>query len=407
MERRVVVTGMGAVTPIGNCLKDFWQGIREGRNGIDVITHFDLSGHKATMGAEVKNFEYEDKRAARRLDRISQMGITAALEAVNDSGLRTGENVDPYRTGVIAATGIGGIMTVESEVRKAEVKGLSRVSPVLVPMIIPNLVAGNIAIKTGAKGNAMSLATACSSGTNAIGEAARMIKHGYLDTVIAGGAEAGFAPVCFAGFVNMTAISLKTDRNRCCIPFDKERDGFVMGEGAAFMILEEYEHAKARGAKIYGEIAGYGATCDAYHITLPEPGGEGAARAMKDAIEDAGISPADIDYINAHGTGTPANDATETRAIKKVFGEHTDVMISSTKSMTGHLLGAAGAVEAIACIKAMEDSFVPPTINLRVPDPELDLDYVPNEGRNRELKYTLSESLGFGGHNAVLVFKKA
>jgi len=306
----------------------------------------------------------------------------------------------------LAGTGIGGIMTLESEVTKAVDKGVGRVSALLVPMVIPNILAGNVAIALQAKGSCLGMVTACAAGTHGIGEAYRAIRHGYLDAIVAGAAEAAFAPVCFAGFANMTALSTRTDRNRCSTPFDKERDGFVMGEGAGMLVLEELEHALARGAKIYGEIAGYGTTCDAYHLTSPSPEGEGAAEAMKMAIRDAGLNPADVDYINAHGTGTPYNDLFETRAVKTVFGSDTKVPISSTKSMTGHLLGAAGAIEAIVCLKAINDRFLPATINYQIPDEELDLDYVPNQGREAEVSVVLSNSLGFGGHNGTLLFKK-
>lgn len=406
MNRRVVITGMGAVTPLGNTAADFWAGIREGKNGIDTITHFDISVQKAIMGGEVKDFTYEDFREGKRMDRSSQFGVTAAKEAMKDSGLVSGENIHPYRLGVLAGTGIGGIMTLEAEVTKAVDKGVGRVSALLVPMVIPNILAGNVAIALQAKGSCLGMVTACAAGTHGIGEAYRAIRHGYLDAVVAGAAEAAFAPVCFAGFANMTALSTRTDRNRCSTPFDKERDGFVMGEGAGMLVLEELEHALDRGAQIYGEIGGYGTTCDAYHLTSPSPEGEGAAEAMKMAIRDAGLNPEDVDYINAHGTGTPYNDLFETRAVKTVFGSDTKVPISSTKSMTGHLLGAAGAIEAIVCLKAINDGFLPATINYQIPDEELDLDYVPNQGREAEVNVVLSNSLGFGGHNGTLLFKK-
>ena len=406
MNRRVVITGMGAVTPLGNTAADFWAGIREGKNGIDTITHFDISVQKAIMGGEVKDFTYEDFREGKRMDRSSQFGVTAAKEAMKDSGLVSGENIHPYRLGVLAGTGIGGIMTLETEVTKAVDKGVGRVSALLVPMVIPNILAGNVAIALQAKGSCLGMVTACAAGTHGIGEAYRAIRHGYLDAVVAGAAEAAFAPVCFAGFANMTALSTRTDRNRCSTPFDKERDGFVMGEGAGMLVLEELEHALDRGAQIYGEIGGYGNTCDAYHLTSPSPEGEGAAEAMKMAIRDAGLNPEDVDYINAHGTGTPYNDLFETRAVKTVFGSDTKVPISSTKSMTGHLLGAAGAIEAIVCLKAINDGSLPATINYQIPDEELDLDYVPNQGREAEVNVVLSNSLGFGGHNGTLLFKK-
>ena len=405
MDRRVVVTGMGAVTPLGNTVEEFWENIKNGVNGIDLITHFDTEPQKSIMGGEVKNFEYHDKRQAKRLDLSSQYGLTAAAEAILQSGLISDENIDSKRLGVVAGTGIGGITTLEKEVGKAIEKGVSRVSALLVPMVIPNILAGNIAIAMKAKASCLGLVTACAAGTHSIGEAYRTIKHGYADAVIAGSAEASFAPTCFSGFANMTALSTRKDRNRCSTPFDKERDGFVMGEGAGFLVLEELSHALNRGATIYGEIAGYGSTCDAYHLTSPSPDGEGAADAMKLAIEDAGITPKEVGYINAHGTGTPYNDLFETMAIKTVFGEKTEIPVSSTKSMTGHLLGAAGAVEAIIAMKAIEDGFIPPTINLEVPDPDCDLDYVPHKGRSKALNYVLSNSLGFGGHNGSLIFK--
>jgi len=406
MERRVVVTGMGAITPVGNTADDFWASIKAGKHGIAEITHFDTTEQKVKLAAEVKGFEYENKREAKRMDRSSQLGVTAAVAAAKDSGLVSGENVEPYRFGAFAATGIGGIVTLENEVRKAEEKGVTRTSALLVPMIIPNILAGNIAIALNAKASCVGHVTACAASTTAIGEAFRMIKHGYADAIVAGGAEAAFAPVCFSGFINMTALSTRTEPDRCSTPFDKERDGFVMGEGAAFFVLEELEHAKARNAKIYGEVVGYGATCDAYHLTSPSPEGEGAAMSMTMALSEAGITPEQVDYVNAHGTGTPYNDLFETRAIKKVFGDKTKVPVSSIKSMIGHLLGGAGAAEAIVCVKAINDGFIPATINLRVPDEELDLDYVPNVGREKELTYVISNSLGFGGHNGTLVFKK-
>lgn len=403
---RVVITGMGAVTPLGNNVNDFFEGIKHGKNGIDLITHFNLEDQKAVMGALVKNYEYHDKRSAKRLDLMSQYGLTAAIEAFNDSGLLINENIDEDEIGVVAGTGIGGITTLENEVRKAEERGMSRVSALLVPMVIPNILAGNISIELKAKGSSLGLVTACAAGTHSIGEAYRQIKHGYLKAAITGGSEAAFAPACFSGFANMTAISTKTDKDRCSIPFDKERDGFVMGEGSGMVILEELNHALKRNAKIYGEIIGYGSTCDAYHLTSPSPDGEGAAKAMANAIKEAKIKESEINYINAHGTGTPYNDLFETISIKTVFGKDTKIPVSSTKSMTGHLLGAAGAIEAIVCIKAINEGFVPATINYKVKDEELDLDYVPNEGRFMEVNIAMSNSLGFGGHNGSLIFKK-
>ena len=407
MDRRVVITGMGAVTPLGNNVKDFWQGIKTGKNGIARITHFDPEVQKSKNGAEVRDFVFHDKKEARRSDLYSQYGVTAALEAMEDSGLVSGENIDADKLSVAVGSGIGGIMTLESEAAKASEKGITRVSPFLVTSVIINILSGNIAIACKATGSCLAIVTACATGTHAIGEAYRSIKHGYTDAVIAGASEAPFAPVCFSGFANMTALSSREDPNRCSTPFDKERDGFIMGEGAGIVILEEYEHAVARGAKIYAEVAGYGTTCDAHHITMPSPEGTGAAKSMQMAIAEAGIPPEEIDYINAHGTGTPYNDLFETRAIKKVFGDAAyKVPVSSTKSMTGHMLGAAGVAEAIICVNAMLDGVIPATINLKVPDEELDLDYVPNAARKKELNYTLSNSLGFGGHNGTLVLKR-
>ncbi len=404
---RVVITGMGAVTPIGKTVEESWKALKKGKNGIDKITHFDISEQKCKMGAEVKDFDYPDKRAARRMDRSSQFAVTAAGEALADSGIESGENVDPERFGIMAGTGIGGIMTLEEQVTKATKKeSVKGVSALLVPMVISNMIGGNLAMQFKAKGSCLGIVSACSAGTHSIGEAYRNIKHGYADVMLGGAAEAAFAPVCFAGFGNMTATSTRTDKDRCSTPFDKERDGFIMGEGSAFFVLESLENAKARRARIYGEITGYGSTCDAYHITSPDPEGAGASGAMRMAINEAGITPGDIDYINAHGTGTPLNDLYETRAVKAVFGEKTKVPISSVKGNIGHLLGAAGSVEAVFSMKAIMDGFIPPTINLKVPDEELDLDYVPNEGRNEKLDCIMTNSLGFGGHNGSLVIRK-
>lgn len=407
MNKRVVITGLGAVSPVGNNAPDTWDSIRNGRHGIAEITLFDLKNHKVTMGAEVKNFDYGDKRAAKRLDRVSQFALTAAREAIASSGIISGENVNPDRFGVYCGTGIGGVITLESEVAKCTRRdNMARASAMMIPMVMPNGISGNISMEFNAKGASMGIVSACAAGTHNIGEAYRNIRHGYNDVVIAGAAESVFAPVCFSGFSNMTAMSTRTDPDRCSTPFDIERDGFILGEGAGILILEELEHALARGANIYGEIAGYGATSDAYHITSPAPDGEGAAKSMRIALEDAGIKPEDIDYINAHGTGTPYNDAFETIAVKKVFGENTGVPVSSTKSMTGHLLGAAGGLEAVICTQAINEGFIPPTAGLEKPDPELNLDYVPNTGRKSELKYVMSNSLGFGGHNGTLVIRK-
>lgn len=409
MEKRVVVTGMGAITPIGKSVEDFWKGIKEGKCGIDTITQIDVTDYKVKLAAEIKDLnveDYMDKRAAKRLDRYSQLAIIATKEAMKDSGI-TSENTDMNKLGVIVGTGIGGLRTIEDQTKILVNKGHDRISPMYIPMAISNMATGNIAIEVGAKGESFSVVTACATGTHCLGEAYRLIKHGYQDAVIAGGAEGTITETSIAGFTNIKALSQATDKNRASIPFDKERSGFVMGEGAGILILEELEHAKKRGAKIYAEIVGYGASSDAYHITSPAPGGEGGARAMISAMNDAGIKPEEVDYINAHGTSTHLNDAFETAAIKTALGEAANkVMVSSTKGNTGHLLGAAGAVEAITCIKAIEDSFVPPTINYKVQDEECDLDIVPNTGRNKEIKYAMSNSLGFGGHNSTIVIKK-
>ena len=409
MERRVVITGLGAITPLGNNVEEFWKGIKEGKCGIDQITKFDASEFKVKLAAEVKGYnpeDYFDRREAKRLDLFSQYAMVASREAWKDSGLdKETENME--RVGVVVGSGIGGIQTIETENRKCNEKGPDRVSPMYIPMGILNMATGNVAIDIGAKGESMAMVTACASGTHCIGESFRMIKHGYQDVVLAGGTEAGITPLSIAGFTNIKALTKAEDKNRASIPFDKERSGFVMAEGAGVVVLEEYEHAKARGAKIYAEIVGYGATSDAYHITSPAPGGEGGARAMKLAMEEANVKPEEITYINAHGTSTHLNDACETQAIKTALGEENarKVMVSSTKGHTGHLLGAAGAVEAIICSKAIEEGFVPATINYKEPDEECDLDVVPNEGRKAEIKYAISNSLGFGGHNSSLLFK--
>ena len=409
MERRVVITGLGAITPIGNNAKDFWKGIKEGKCGIDEITHFDASEYKVKLAAEVKEYnpeDYFDKKAAKRLDTFSQFAIIAAKEAWTDSKLdKETENME--RVGVILGSGIGGLETMEKEMSNIHQKGPDRVSPMFIPMNIANMAAGNVAIELGAKGESIAMVTACASGTHCIGESFRMIKNGYQDVIIAGGTEATITPIGIAGFTNIKALSQATDKNRASIPFDKERSGFVMGEGAGIVILEELEHALKRNAKIYGEVVGYGATSDAYHITSPAPGGEGGARAMKIAMEEANVKPEEITYINAHGTSTHLNDSCETLAIKTALGEASKkVMVSSTKGHTGHLLGAAGGVEAVVCAKSVEEGFVPATINYKVPDEECDLDVVPNEGRKVEVKYAMSNSLGFGGHNASILLKK-
>ena len=409
MKRRVVITGLGAITPIGNNVEAFWNGIKTGECGIDEIKNFDTTGFKVKLAGEVKGFQPDEilgRREARRMDRFSQFAVVAAREAWKDSRLDK-EKEDMTRVGVIVGSGIGGLGTIEKDNKSFVEKGPDRVSPMYIPMSISNMAAGNVAIDIGAKGESISMVTACASGTHCIGESFRMIRHGYQDIVIAGGTEASVTPTGIAGFTNIKALTLATDKNRASIPFDKERSGFVMAEGAGILILEELEHAKARGAKIYAELVGYGATSDSYHITSPAPEGEGGARAMKIAIEDAKVELGKITYINAHGTSTHLNDSCETAAIKTVFGDIADkVMISSTKGNTGHLLGAAGGVEAVVCAKAIEDNFVPPTINYKVPDEECDLDIVPNQGRNVVINYAMSNSLGFGGHNATIVLKR-
>ena len=409
MERRVVITGMGALTPIGNDVNTFWSNTKEGKLGIDFITLINEDLIDVKIAAEVKNFDPEiliGKKESKRLDRFAQFALVASDEAIKDSGIDLEkENLD--RFGVMLGSGIGGFQTIEDECSKLATGKSKRVTPFFIPMAIINLGAGNVAIKYGLKGPCTSAVTACATGTNNIGDAFRAIKHGYADVMLAGGAEAPITRLGVTGFNSMKALNTSNDPSKASTPFDKNRGGFVMGEGAGVVILESLEHAEARGANIIAEVVGYGSTCDAYHITSPDPEGEGAARAMKDAIEEAGIKPADVSYINAHGTSTELNDKFETFAIKKVFGEEAyNVPISSTKSMTGHLLGAAGAIEAIACAKALQEGFVPPTIGYETKDEELDLDYVPNVGRKQELEYTLSNSLGFGGHNATLLLKK-
>ena len=410
MERRVVITGIGAITPIGNNVEEFWNGIKTQKCGIDEITKVDTSDLKVKLAAEVKNFnaeEHFDKRTARRMDLYSQYAVVASREALKASGI-TEENTDMTRVGIVIGSGIGGLITMQKDIGACETKGPDRVSPMFIPMGIANMATGNVAIDLGLKGESVAMVTACASGTHSIGESYRMIKHGYQDAVVAGGTEAPITKVGIAGFQNIKALTTTTDKNRASIPFDAERSGFVMGEGAGVVVLEELEHAKKRGAHIYAEIVGYGASSDAYHITSPSPDGDGAARAMKSAIKDAKISPENITYINAHGTSTHLNDVGETMAIKKVLGEEASkkVLVSSTKGNTGNLLGAAGGVEAIVCIKTIEENYVPATINYKVEDPECDLDIVPNVGRNVNVEYAMSNSLGFGGHNASIIFKK-
>ena len=407
--RRVVVTGLGAVTPVGNNVNDTWQSLISGKNGIAPITLFDTTNYKAKLGAEVKDFdplEYMEISEKLRTDRYTQFAVAAVEQAVKDSGI-TG-NVIPERFGVYFGSGIGGIGTFEVEHTKLLEKGPRRVSPLFVPMMIANMAAGTIAIKYDCRGPAMPAVTACASGSNAIGEALRLIRHGYADAVITGGSEAPICASSVAGFVNMQALSTAENSDEASLPFDKRRGGFVIGEGSVALILEEYEHAKARGAKIYAEICGYGSTCDAHHITAPHPEARGGAQAMKDAMSEAGYTDNDVVYVNAHGTGTPMNDVTETLAIKNALGENAakKAYVSSTKSMTGHMLGAAGAVEAMACILALCEGIIPPTINLNEPDPQCDLNYVPNKAIKADIDLALSNSLGFGGHNACLAFRK-
>jgi len=408
--RRVVITGMGAVTPIGNSVSEFWTGAKEGKNGIGRITLRNITEHKAKLAGEVKNFDpslYIEKKEINRMDRYCQFAMAAAKEAMEDSGFDV-SSVNPYKFGVLIGSGIGGLMTIEDEHTKFIEKGPKRTSPLLIPMIIANIASGNVAIKYGAKGVCTTIVTACATGTQAIGESFQMILDGRADAILTGGAEACVADLAIAGFSNATAMCLSEDVNRASIPFDAERSGFVMGEGAGVLLLEEYEHAKKRGAKIYAEISGYGTTCDAYHITSPNPEAEGAMYSMKFAMEQAGVQPSEISYINAHGTSTGPNDRMETKAVKKAFGEDLarKIPMSSTKSMTGHLLGAAGAVEAIICAKTVQEGFITPTINYKVADPECDLDCVPNTGRKADVRYAISNSFGFGGHNATLLFKK-
>ncbi|MBN2826542.1 MAG: beta-ketoacyl-ACP synthase II [Tissierellales bacterium] len=409
MSRRVVITGMGAITPIGSGLENFWEGIKSGKCGIDEITAFDTTDFTVKLAAEVKDFDpsqFMDKKEAKRMDRFCQFAIASSQMAMDDSGLNP-EQIDKKKFGVIIGSGVGGINTIETEIAKLNSKGPGKVSPFFIPMIISNMASGLVAIRFKAQGVNMSVVTACASGGNAIGESFKKIQSGVCDIMLAGGSEASVTPATVAGFASMTALCAGEDKNRASIPFDKERSGFVMGEGSGMLILEEYEHAIARGARIYSEIVGYGATCDAYHMTTPEPNGLGAASAIEFAIQDAGISKKDIGYINAHGTSTPYNDKFETLAIKNVFGADAyKIPVSSTKSMTGHLIGGAGAIEAIVVSMAIKEGYLPPTINHRVADPDCDLDIIPNEGRYCDIEYALSNSLGFGGHNTILVFKK-
>ena len=409
MKTRVVVTGLGVVTPIGNDVDSFWNGIKNKEVGIGPITCFDTADFKCKLAAEVKDFDpkaYMDSKTARRMERFSQFAVAAASQALAQSGLNM-EQEDPFRVGVSIGSGIGSLQEIERGCKKLEEKGPSRVNPLMVPIMISNMAAGNVAIQYGMKGKCINVVTACATGTHSIGEAMRSIQYGEVDVMLAGGTEAAITPIGIAGFSALTALCTNEDPKRASIPFDKDRSGFVMGEGAGVVVLESLEHAKARGAKILAEVVGYGATCDAYHITSPAEDGSGAARAMLDAIKDAGITPADIDYVNAHGTSTHHNDLFETKAIKLALGDHAyDVKVSSTKSMIGHLIGAAGGVEFITCVKSIEEGYVHPTVGLETPGEGCDLDYVQGEGVNMEVNYAISNSLGFGGHKASLLVKR-
>ena len=407
--RRVVVTGMGVISPVGNTVDTCWNNLIQGVPGIGPITYFDTTNYKAKLAAEVKDFDpkaYMEKSETLRSDLFAQFAVAAASQAVEESGVIG--TLPPDRVAVYFGSGIGGMRTFGGEYDKLIKRGPNRVSPFFVPMLIANMAAGMIAIRYNCQGPALPAVTACASGSNAIGEALRVIRHGYADAVITGGAEASITEIGVAGFVNMQALSTSEDPDAASLPFDARRGGFVIGEGGAALVLEEYEHAKARGAKIYGEVAGYGSTCDAYHITAPRPDADGGARAMIQALQEAGYTGAESVYVNAHGTGTPLNDVGETLAIKKALGEENayKALVSSTKSMTGHMLGAAGAIEAIACLKALETGIIPPTIHLLEPDPQCDLNYVPNQAVKAHVDLALSNSLGFGGHNACLAFKR-
>ncbi len=409
MKRRVVVTGMGAVTPIGNTVKEFWDSIRAGKVGIGPITKFDTTDYKVRIAAEVKGFiakERMDFKAARRMETFSQYAVAAAKEAFSDAGINM-EHEDAYRAGVIIGSGIGSLQAVEQNYSKILEKGPSRVNPLMVPLMISNMAAGNVSIQLGLKGKCTNVVTACASGTNCIGDAFRAIQYDDADIMVAGGTESCICPTGVAGFAGLTALSLSEDPMRASIPFDKDRDGFVLGEGAGVVVLEELEHAKARGAEIYAELAGYGSTGDAYHITSPQENGEGAGMAMKLAMEEAGVSPRQIDYINAHGTGTHHNDLFETRAVKYALQKEAEnVVINSTKSMVGHLLGAAGGVEFIVCVKAILDRYIHQTMGTIQTDPECDLNYAVGAPVEKDVNYVLTNSLGFGGHNATLLVKK-
>lgn len=407
MSRRVVVTGLGAVTPIGNNVDDFWTAVRAGKIGFDHITKFDTTDYKCHIAAELKDFnpqDFMDRKAAKRMEPFSQYAVAAAKQAIDDSGLDI-EKEDPYMVGCAIGSGIGSLQAMERETQKLYEKGPNRVNPLLVPLMICNMAAGNVSIQFGLKGKSINDVTACATGTNTIGEAYRSIQYGEADVMVAGGTEGSVCPIGIAGFTALTALSTVDDPAKCSLPFDKNRSGFVMGEGAGVVILEELEHAKARGAKIYAEVVGYGCSSDAYHITSPQEDGAGAARAMTNAMSDAGVTPADVKYINAHGTGTHHNDLFETRAIKLAFGDDAaNLKINSTKSMIGHLLGAAGAVEFITCVKEIQDGFIHKTVGYETPDEEIDLNYC-KDSYEEPVEYALSNSLGFGGHNASILLK--
>lgn len=407
MSRRVVVTGLGAVTPIGNNVDDFWASVKAGKIGFDHITKFDTTDYKCHIAAELKDFnpqDFMDRKAAKRMEPFSQYAVAAAKQAIDDSGLDI-EKEDPYMVGCAIGSGVGSLQAMERETQKLYEKGPNRVNPLLVPLMICNMAAGNVSIQFGLKGKSINDVTACATGTNTIGEAYRSIQYGEADVMVAGGTEGSVCPIGIAGFTALTALSTVDDPTKCSLPFDKNRSGFVMGEGAGVVILEELEHAKARGAKIYAEVVGYGCSSDAYHITSPQEDGAGAARAMTNAMSDAGVTPADVKYINAHGTGTHHNDLFETRAIKLAFGdEAANLKINSTKSMIGHLLGAAGAVEFITCVKEIQDGFIHKTVGYETPDEEIDLNYC-KDSYEEYVEYALSNSLGFGGHNASILLK--
>ena len=408
-KRRVVITGMGAVTPLGLTAVQSWQAVRDGRCGIGPITQFDPAENKVKLAAEVKGFVPEEqlgKPDAKRMGRFTQLAVVAAREAMDDAGFKA-EEMEAERCGVIVSSGIGGLSITESEHDRGQARGWDRVSPFYIPTAICNMAAGMIAIDCGFRGMCTCPVTACAGGTNAVGDAFHYIRDGYADAMLCGGTEACVTPLSIGGFTSMKALCQSDDPCRASIPFDAERSGFVLGEGAGVLLLEELGHAQARGAQIHAEVVGYGATCDAYHMTAPRPDGSGGARAMKIALDDAGVSPEDVGYINAHGTSTPLNDAGETAAVKAVFGEHAyKLAISSTKSMTGHMLGAAGAVEAIFTALSLRDGYIPATINYRTPDPACDLDVVPSRGRSASIRYALSNSLGFGGHNGTILLKR-